>query len=96
MIQRRIDMKQKEIKPYKQSLKEVEDHLTVLEALQCGLNLITDEEELSEIIAGNRRGSIDKLHQVQSASEDHIYKFSEGASFRFKQVSLASSHHLSL
>jgi hypothetical protein len=54
MIQRRIDMKQKEIKPHKQSLREVEDHLTVLEALQCALSLITDEEELREIIAGTR------------------------------------------
>ena len=54
MIQRRIDMKQKEIKPHKQSLREVEDHLTVLEALQCALSLITDEEELREMIAGTR------------------------------------------
>jgi hypothetical protein len=45
MIQRRIDMKQKEIKPHKQSLREVENHLTVLEALQCALSLITDEED---------------------------------------------------
>jgi hypothetical protein len=56
MIQRRIDMKQREIKPHKQSLREVEDHLTVLEALQSALNLITDEEELREIIAGTRPG----------------------------------------
>ena len=55
MIQQRIDKKQKEIKPHKQSLREVEDHLTVLEALQCALSLITDEE-LREIIAGNRPG----------------------------------------
>jgi hypothetical protein len=34
MIQLIIDMKQ-EIKPQGQSLREVEDHLTVLEALQC-------------------------------------------------------------
>jgi hypothetical protein len=27
---------------------------------------------------------------VQSAGENHIYKFSEGASFRFNQVSLVS------
>jgi hypothetical protein len=54
MIQHRIDMKQKEIKPHKQSLREVEDHLTILEALQCALSLITDEEELREIIAGTR------------------------------------------
>ena len=32
------------------------DHLTVLEALQCALSLITDEEELREIIAGTRPG----------------------------------------
>ena len=44
MIQRRIDMKQKEIKPHKQTLREVEDHLTVLEALKSALSLITDEE----------------------------------------------------
>lgn len=56
MIQRRINMKQKEIKPYKQSLREVEDHLTVLEALLCTLSLITDEEERREIIAGTRLG----------------------------------------
>ncbi len=56
MIQRRIDAKQKEIKPHKQSLREVEDHLTVLEALRCALSLITDEEELREIIAGTRPG----------------------------------------
>ena len=54
MIQRRIDVKQKEMKPHKQSLREVEDHLTVLETLQCALSLITDEEELREIIAGTR------------------------------------------
>jgi hypothetical protein len=54
MIQRRIDMKQKEIKPHKQSLREVEKHLTVLEALQWAVSLITDEEELREIIAGTR------------------------------------------
>ena len=53
MIQRRIDMKQKEIKPHKQSLQKVEEHLTVLETLQCA-ELITDEEELREIIAGTR------------------------------------------
>lgn len=53
MIQRRIDMKQKEIMPHKQ--REVEDYLTVLEALQCVLILITDEE-LREIIAGTRQG----------------------------------------
>jgi len=41
---------------HKQSLREVEDHLTVLEALQCALSLITDEEELREIIAGTRSG----------------------------------------
>lgn len=35
MIQGRIDAKQKEIKPHNQILREVEDHLTVLEALQC-------------------------------------------------------------
>ena len=56
MIQRKIDAKQKEIKPHKQSLREVEDHLTVLEALQCALSLITDEEELREIFAGTRPG----------------------------------------
>ena len=56
MIQRRIDKKQREIKPHKQSLREVEDHLTVLEALQCALSLITDEEEQREIIAGTRSG----------------------------------------
>ena len=56
MIQRRIDIKQREIKPHKQSLREVEDHITVLEALQCALSLITDEEELREIIAGTRSG----------------------------------------
>ena len=56
MIQRRIDMKQKEIKPHKQSLREVEDHLIVLEALQCALSLITDDEELREIIAGTQPG----------------------------------------
>ena len=56
MIQHRIDIKQREIKPHKQSLREVEDHLTVLEALQCALSLITDEEELREIITGNRPG----------------------------------------
>ena len=56
MIQHRIDKKQREIKPHKQSLREVEDHLTVLEALQCTLSLITDEEELREIIAGTRSG----------------------------------------
>ena len=39
-----------------QSLREVEDHLTVLGALQCALSLITDEEELREIIAGTRSG----------------------------------------
>ena len=44
MIQHRIDVKQKEIKPRKQSLREAEDHLTVLEALQSALSLITDEE----------------------------------------------------
>ena len=38
----------------------MEDHLTVLEALQCALSLITDEEELREIIAGTRPGSISK------------------------------------
>ena len=54
MIQHRIDIKQREIKPHKESLREVEDHLTVLEALQCALSLITDEEELREIIAGTR------------------------------------------
>jgi hypothetical protein len=54
MIQRRIDVKQKEIKPHKQSLREVEDNLTILEALQCALSLITDEEELRGIIAGTR------------------------------------------
>jgi hypothetical protein len=52
MIQRRIDMNQKEIKPHKQTVREVEDHLTVLEALQSALSLITDEEERREIIAG--------------------------------------------
>ena len=56
MIQRRIDKKQREIKPHKQSLREVEDHLTILEALQCALSLITDEEELRKIIAGTRSG----------------------------------------
>lgn len=56
MIQRGIDMKQKEIQPDKQSLREVEDHLTVLEALQCALSLITDEEELREIIVGTHPG----------------------------------------
>ena len=56
MIQHRIDIKQREIKPHKQSLREVEDHLTVLEALQCALSLITDEEELREIITGTRPG----------------------------------------
>ena len=56
MIQHRIDIKQREIKPHKQSLREVEDHLTVLEALQCALSLITDEEELREIFAGTRPG----------------------------------------
>ena len=56
MIQRRIDRKQKEIKPHKQSLREVEDHLIILEALQCALSLITDEEELREIVAGTRPG----------------------------------------
>ena len=56
MIQHRIDKKQKEINPHKQSLREVEDHLTVLEALQCALSLITDEEELRKIIAGTRSG----------------------------------------
>jgi hypothetical protein len=54
MIQRRIDMKEKEIKPHKPTLREVEDHLTVLEALQSALSLITDEEERREIIAGTR------------------------------------------
>jgi hypothetical protein len=54
MIQCRIDMRQKEIKPHKQTLREVEDHLNVLEALQCALSLITDEEERREIIAGTR------------------------------------------
>jgi hypothetical protein len=54
MIQRRIDMNQKEIKPHKQTVREVEDHLTVLEALQSALSLITDEEERREIIAGTR------------------------------------------
>ena len=53
MIQRRIDKKQKKIKPHKQSLREVEDHLTVLQALQSVLSLITDEER-REIIAGTR------------------------------------------
>jgi hypothetical protein len=57
MIQRRIDIKQKEIKPHKQSLREVEDHLIVLEALQCALSLITDEEKLREIIVVTRSGS---------------------------------------
>jgi hypothetical protein len=56
MIQRRIDMKQKEIKPHKQSLREVEDHLTVLEALESALSLITDKEELREIMAGTHQG----------------------------------------
>ena len=56
MIQRRIEMKHKEIKPHKQSLREVEDHLTILEALQCALSLITDEEARREIIAGARPG----------------------------------------
>jgi hypothetical protein len=60
MIQHRIDVKQKEIKPRKQSLREAEDHLTVLEALQSALSLITDEEEFREIIAGTRQGSISK------------------------------------
>jgi hypothetical protein len=55
MIQYRIDMKQREIKPHKQSLRGVEDHLTVLEVLQSAPSLITDEEELREIIAGTRR-----------------------------------------
>lgn len=55
MIQLIIDMKQ-EIKPQEQSLRGVEDHLTVLEALQCALSLITDEEERREIIAGTRLG----------------------------------------
>ena len=54
MIQCRIDMRQKEINPHKQTLREVEDHLNVLEALQCTLSLITDEEERREIIAGTR------------------------------------------
>jgi hypothetical protein len=36
--------------------KKVEDHLTVLEALQSALSLITDEEELRETIAGTRPG----------------------------------------
>ena len=54
MIQRRIDMNQNEIKPHKQTVREVEDHLTVLEALQNALSLITDEEERREIIAGTR------------------------------------------
>ena len=49
-------MKQKEIKPHKQSLTEVEDHLTTLEALHYALSLITDEEELREIITGTRPG----------------------------------------
>ena len=40
MIQHRIDMKQKEIKPHKQSIREVEDHLTVLETLQSKLRLV--------------------------------------------------------
>jgi hypothetical protein len=56
MIQCRIDMRQKEIKPHKQTLREVEDHLNVLEVLQCALSLITDEEERREIIAGTRLG----------------------------------------
>jgi hypothetical protein len=56
MIQRRINMKQREIKPHKQSLREVEDHLTVLEALQCAPSLVTDEEERREIIAGTCLG----------------------------------------
>jgi hypothetical protein len=56
MIQRRIYKKQKEINPHKQTLREVEDHLTILEALQCALSLITDEEELREIIAVIRPG----------------------------------------
>lgn len=33
-------------------MKTVCDHLSVLETLQCVLNLITYEEELGEIIAG--------------------------------------------
>jgi hypothetical protein len=56
MIQRRIEMKQNEVKPHKQSLREVEDHLTILEALQCALSLITDEEARREIIAGTHPG----------------------------------------
>ena len=55
MIQCRIDMKQKEVKSHKRSLREVENHLTVLEALQSALSLITDEEELREMIGGTRR-----------------------------------------
>jgi hypothetical protein len=55
MIQRRIDRKQGKSSLTK-SLREVEDHLTVLEAPQCTLSLITDEEELREIIAGTRPG----------------------------------------
>jgi len=35
---------------------EVEDRLTVLEAPQCTLNLITDEKELREIIASTCPG----------------------------------------
>ena len=65
MIQRRIDTKQKEIKPHKQSLREVEDHLTVLEALQCALSLITDEEELREIIAGPASRSIQVIVAIR-------------------------------
>jgi hypothetical protein len=42
----------------------VEDSLTILEALQSALSLITDEEELREIVAGTRPGSVGKLHRA--------------------------------
>jgi len=41
MIQHRIDIKQKEVKPHKEA-KGSGRQSNVLEALRCGLNLITD------------------------------------------------------
>jgi hypothetical protein len=52
IIRKRIAKQEKKIRPNKQSLREVEDHLIVLETLQNALAAIGDEERLREIISG--------------------------------------------
>ena len=55
MIQCRIDLKQREIKPHKES-KGSGRPSNRFRSTTCALSLITDEEELREIIAGTRSG----------------------------------------